>query len=456
MSGGGEVVPRLSFEEMRSEMSKYGVEITQGTLKNPTTEDMQGVYSMCIKHILNKDINNIRIEEFTGDLKSSMPSIDGIQILPNEGKNHLQAIGNLRFIRHCEQINKILCVENTLSYLFKPVSSHMTRLINAFIHFTKYKEQIYLDNEIKIKKIQEGKSEDFALDSELKGVKNELQSLLEHFEQIKNSVLSEKNKKRDYEEEIINNQNLLNAQQSTIISLRATKDKIANETNELIFQFSRFRQKKEDLEDQIVPSPEKLQEYNQELKNLLLQHMSYFESDKKKNEEIKNKINVADLCLKKLVELLTSLTSHFNDTIKYHIQKKEELKNLEKHLKTLKGDKDNLTMRKKDQEKILRDTEQYFAEQKAKWNAKVEGEEKNVLVVEKKVNQLYEQIDQLNRQADREAQEIDSIAKLIQDTLESYSRNFAVVDDLTERTRNSHAVLSTKVRTLVLPCAGKP
>lgn len=456
MSGGGEVVPRLSFEDMRSEMSKYGVDITPGTLKNPTTEDMQGVYSMCIKHILNKDINNIRIEEFTGDLKSSMPSIDGIQILPNEGKNHLQAIGNLRFIRHCEQINRILCVENTLSYLFKPVSSHITRLINAFIHFTKYKEQIYLDNDFKIRKIEEGKSEDLALDTELKAVRTELQSLLDNYEQIKNSVLTEKNKKRDYEEEIIENQNLLNAQQSTIISLRSTKDKIVNETNELIFQFSRFRQKKEDLEDQIVPSPEKLQEYNHELKNLLLEHVSYYESDKKKNEEIKNKINVADLCLKKLVELLTCLTGHLNDTIKHHIEKKDELKDLEKDLKTLKTDKDNLTLKKKDQEKILRDTEQYYAEQKDKWNAKVEGEEKNVVVVEKKVNQMYEKIDELNREADREAQEIDSIVKLIQDTLDNYSRNFAAIDDLTERTRNSHALLAGKVRTLVLPCAGKP
>ncbi|GAB66171.1 hypothetical protein PCYB_083320 [Plasmodium cynomolgi strain B] len=436
MSGGGEAVPRLSFEEMKGEMSKYGVDITQGTLKNPTTEDMQGVYSMCIKHILNKDINNIRIEEFTGDLKSSMPSIDGIQILPNEGKNHLQAIGNLRFIRHCEQINKILCVENTLSYLFKP-------------------EYIYMDNDIKIKKIEDGKSEDLILDTELKTVRNELHSLMDKYEQIKNSVLSEKNKKRDYEEEIIENQNLLNAQQSIIISLRTTKDKIVNETNELKFQFSRFRQKKEDLEDQIVPSPEKLQEYNQELKNLLREHVSYFDLDKKKNEEIKNKINIADLCLKKLVELLTSLTSHFNDTIKYHIEKKDELKNLEKYMKTLTSDRDDIVMKKKNQVKILQDTEQYFAEQKAKWNAKIEGEEKNVVVVEKKVNEMYEQIDELNREADREAQEIDSIVKLIQDTLDSYSRNFAVIDDLTERTRSSHTLLAAKVRNLVLPCAGK-
>ncbi|CAG9479140.1 kinetochore protein NUF2, putative [Plasmodium vivax] len=446
MSGGGEVVPRLSFEEMRGEMSKYGVEITQGTLKNPTTEDMQGVYSMCIKHILNKDINNIRIEEFTGDLKSSMPSIDGIQILPNEGKNHLQAIGNLRFIRHCEQVNKILCVENTLSYLFKPVSSHMARLISAFVHFTKYKEQIYVDNDMKIRRIEEGKSEDSALGAELKAVKNELQSLQENYEQVKNSVLSEKNKKRDYEEEIIENQNMLNAQQSTIISLRAAKDKIVNETNEIIFQFSRFRQKKEDLEDQIVPSPEKLQEYNQELKNLLLEHVSYFEKDKKKNEEIKNKINISDLCLKKLVDLVTILTGHFNETIKLHIGKKEELKGLEKHLKNLKSEKEHLTMKRKQQEKILLETEQYFAQQKDKWNAKVQAEEKNVAVVEEKASQLYGQMDELKRQADREAREIDSIVKLIQETLNNYRRNFALIDDLTARTRSSHALLAAQVR----------
>ncbi|GAW80658.1 hypothetical protein, conserved [Plasmodium gonderi] len=456
MNGGNDVVPRLGFDEMKSEMNKYGVEITQSTLKNPTTEDVQGVYSICIKYILNKDINNIRIEEFTGDLKSAMPSIDGIQILPNEGKNHLQAIGNLRFIRHCEKINRILGVDNTLSYLFKPISSHITKLINAFIHFMKYKEQLYIENDAKIKQIEAAKNEDVLLDNELKTVKSELHSLLSNYEDIKTSILNEKNTKRNYEEEIIESQNLLNSQQSILISLKSTKDKIVNETNELIFQFSRFRQKKEDLEDQIVPSPEKLQEYNNELKDLLFEHLSYFESDKKKNEEIKNKINVADLCIKKLVELLTTLTSHLNETVKCHIDKKEDIKNLEKNIKSLKTEKENLTNKKNEQEKILNDTEQYFLEQKNKWNDKLEEEEKNITQVQRKVNQMYEQVENVNNKTNREVQEINSIMKRIQDTVNDYTRNIAAIDELTQNTRNSHDMLAKKIRSHVQPCVQIP
>ncbi|CRG98759.1 kinetochore protein NUF2, putative [Plasmodium relictum] len=446
MNVGNEIVPRYGFEEMKNEISKYGVEITQSTLKNPTTEDVQGVYSICIKYILNKDINNIRIEEFTGDLKSSMPSIDGIQILPNEGKNHLQAIGNLRFIRHCEKINKILNLDNTLSYIFKPVSSHITKLINAFIHFMKYKEEIYNENDAKIKKIQEKKNEDSILESELKTVDSELHILLGKHDEIKNSIINEKNTKRNYEEEIIENQNLLNAQQSVIISLKSTKDKIANETNELIFQFSRLRQKKEDLEDQIVPSPEKLQQYNEELKDLLSEHMSYFESDKKKNEEIKSKINVSDLCIKKLVDLLTILTNHVDNTIKQHIDKKNELKNLEKTLKSLKVEKENLENKKEQQDKIISNTEQCFEEEKSKWNKKIQEEERKIVQVEKNVKTIYENIDNINFKTNREIKEIKNLIKHIQDTVNNYNRNCAIITDLIENTRNSQKILSDKIQ----------
>ncbi|SBT79312.1 kinetochore protein NUF2, putative [Plasmodium malariae] len=446
MNGGNDLVPRLGFEEMKSEMNKYGVEIAQNTLKNPTTEDVQGVYSICIKYILNKDINNIRIEEFTGDLKSSMPSIDGIQILPNEGKNHLQAIGNLRFIRHCEKINRILNIENTLSYIFKPVSSHVTKLINAFIYFMKYKEQLYNENDAKIKKIQEKKIEDSTLDNEFKSVQNELQMLLSKHEEIRNSILKEKSTKRNYEEEIIENQNLLNSQQSVIISLKSTKDKIVNETNELIFQFSRLRQKKEDLEDQIVPSPEKLQQYNEELKDLLFEHLSYFEADKKKNEEIKNKINVADLCIKKLVDLLTTLTSHIDETIKFHINKKSELKSLEKNIKSLEAEKQNLTNKKQEQQQLLINTEQSFVQEQNKWNQKIEEEQKNYVLVEKNVTQIYENIDSVNIKINREVQEIKNIIKHIQDTINSYNQNFAIITDLIENTKKSKTILTEKIQ----------
>ncbi|CRG94294.1 kinetochore protein NUF2, putative [Plasmodium gallinaceum] len=446
MNIGNEIVPKYGFEEMKNEISKYGVEITQSTLKNPTTEDVQGVYSICIKYILNKDINNIRIEEFTGDLKSSMPSIDGIQILPNEGKNHLQAIGNLRFIRHCEKINKILNLDNILSYIFKPVSSHITKLISAFIHFMKYKEEIYNENDAKIKKIQEKKNEDNILESELKTVDSELNMLLGRHDEVKTSIINEKSTKRNYEEEIIENQNLLNAQQSIIISLKSTKDKIINETNELIFQFSRLRQKKEDLEDQIVPSPEKLQQYNEELKDLLSEHMSYFESDKKKNEEIKSKINVADLSIKKLVDLLTILTNHVENTIKQHIDKKNELKNLEKNLKSLKIEKENLENKKEEQDNILSNTEQCFEEEKNKWNKKIHEEEKKITQVEKNVKTIYENIDNINFKTNREIKEINNIVKHIHDTINSYSRNCDIITDLIENTRNSQKILSDKVQ----------
>ncbi|SBT34395.1 kinetochore protein NUF2, putative (NUF2) [Plasmodium ovale wallikeri] len=445
-------VPRLGLEEMKSEMNKYGVEITQSTLKNPTTDDVQGVYSICIKYILNKDINNIRIEEFTGDLKSSMPSIDGIQILPNEGKNHLQAIGNLRFIRHCEKVNKILNMDNTLGYLFKPVGSHVVKLINAFIHFMKYKENIYSENDAKIKSIQEKKNEDTTLENELKSVENELQLLLTKHDEIKNSIMSEKNKKRNFEEEIIENQNLLNSQQSVLISLKSTKDKIVNETNELIFQYSRYRQKKEDLEDQIVPSPEKLQQYNEELKDLLHEHLSYLETDKKKNEEIKNKISIADLCIKKLVELLTTLTNHVNETIKIHIDKKNEIKNLEKNIKSLKKEKDYLTNKEKEQDNILNDTEQYFLKEKKKWNEKIDEEEKNKIHVQKNVKLIYEQVDNINIQTNHELQEIKNIMKHTQDTVNMYSKHFAIIAELIENTRNSQRTLASKVQNNVQAC----
>ncbi|SOS76573.1 kinetochore protein NUF2,putative [Plasmodium sp. gorilla clade G1] len=153
-------------------------------------------------------------------------------------------------------------------------------------------------------------------------LENELNKLLLKHEDIRNNIINEKNIKRNYEEDIIKNQNLLNSQQSLIISLNSTKDKIVNETNELIFQYSRYRQKKEDLEDQIVPSPEKLQKYNEELKDHLYEHIAQFEDDRKKNEDIKNKINIADICIKKLVDLLTALNEHIEHTIKLHIEKK--------------------------------------------------------------------------------------------------------------------------------------
>ncbi|SCL92141.1 kinetochore protein NUF2, putative [Plasmodium berghei] len=445
-------VPKLPFDEIRNEMNKYGVVITPSTLKHPTTEDVQGVYSICIKYILNKDINNIRIEEFTGDLKSSMPSIDGIQILPNEGKNHLQAIGNLRFFRHCEKINKILNMDNTLSYIFKPTSGHITKLINAFMHFMRYREQIYNENDATIKQIEERKNESNVLDNELKSIQSELQVLLSKHEEVRTSILNEKNIKRDYEEEIIENQNSLNSQQSILISLKSTKDRIVNETNELIFQFSRYRQKKEDLEDQIVPSPEKLQQYNDELKDLLYEHMSHCETSKKKNEDIKNKINIADLCIKKLVNLLTILTSHINETLKVHIDKKNKLKDLGTNLKSLKEENENLTKKKREHENILNETENNFLQEKNKWDEKIQDEKKNTIIVEENVKQIRESIDGITTKTNQEIKEINNIVNHIQDTVNIYNKNFAIIADLIENTKKSQKILKNKIQNNIQNC----
>ncbi|SOS76572.1 kinetochore protein NUF2,putative [Plasmodium sp. gorilla clade G1] len=304
-----EIIPRLGFEEMRNEMSKYGVEINQSTLKNPSTEDIQGIYSLCIKYILNKDIQNIRIEEYTGDLKSSLPTVDGLQILPNEGKNHLQAIGNLRFLRHCEKINKILNLDNILSYIFKPVGSHMTKLINAFIHFMKYRDQLYNENE------------------------NELNKLLLKHEDIRNNIINEKNIKRNYEEDIIKNQNLLNSQQSLIISLNSTKDKIMIE----------------------------------------------------KKMKILNKINIADICIKKLVDLLTALNEHIEHTIKLHIEKKNNLQTIEKQYKSLTNEKQNFITKNTEQDKIIKETKEFLQQEQTKWNQKIKQEQHNTILIQQKI-----------------------------------------------------------------------
>lgn len=445
MSHGTEIVPKYSHEEMKNEMSKYGVEITPSTLKHPSTEDIQGVYSVCIKYILNKDINNIRIEEFTGDLKSSMPSIDGIQILPNEGKNHLQAIGNLRFIRYCEKINKILNLENNLSYIFKPISSHISKLIGAFIHFMKYREDIYNENEIKIRKIKDKKIEDAVLENELNATSSELHVLLGKHEEVKNSIVKEKNSKKNYEEEIIENQNLLNAQQSKIIALKTAKDKIVNETNELAFQFSRLRQKKEDLEDQIVPSPEKLQQYNEELKDLLAERMSHCESDKKKNEDVKQKITVADSCIKKLIGLFTVLTSHIDEIIKVHIEKKNELKSLGKSIKSLKAEKEDALQKKEDQDKMINETQLNYEEEERKWNQKIAEEESKIVEIENNVKYIYQNVDTINGKINRTINEIKSIMKFTEDTVNSYNRNLKILNDLIEKTRNSQVLLYDKI-----------
>lgn len=446
MSHGNEAVPKYGLDELKNEMNKYGVEITQTVLKNPTTEDIQGVYSVCIKFILNKDINNIRIEEFTGDLKSAMPSVDGIQILPNEGKNHLQAIGNLRFIRYCEKINKILNVENNLSYIFKPVSSHMNKLLCSFIHFMKYREDIYNENEIKIKKIKDKKNQDSVLETELKSVDAELNHLSAKHEDIKNSIITEKNTKKDYEEEIIENQNLLNAQQSKNIQLKLTKDKIVNETNELVFQYSRLRQKKEDLEDQIVPSPEKLQEYNEELKALLSEHMSYYESDKKKNEDIKSKIMVADTCIKKLVELLTSIMNHVDNNIKVHIDKKNDLKSLEKTLNTLDEEKEELLKKKEEQDEILDSTQQNYEQEQNKWNQKIEEEEAKNAEVEQTVTTIYENVENINMKINMIMNEMEHLSRFIKETADKYNKNEEIINELIQQTQNSHKVLAEKIK----------
>lgn len=445
MSQGSEIVPKYSYDEMKHEMNKYGVNITQSTLKHPNTEDIQGVYSVCIKYILNKDINNIRIEEFTGDLKSAMPSIDGIQILPNEGKNHLQAIGNLRFIRYCEKINKILNLENNLSYIFKPTSSHITKLIMAFIHFMRYREDIYNENDIKIKTIRDKKNDDSVLENELNVVNSEFQALLGKHEEVKNSIIEEKNRRKNYEEEIIENQNSLNAQQSKIIALKTAKDKIVNETNELAFQFSRLRQKKEDLEDQIVPSPEKLQQYNEELKDLLAERMSHYESDKKKNEDVKEKITVADSCIKKLVGLFTALTSHIDDIIKVHIKKKNEIKDLEKNIKLLKAEKEDALEKKENQDKIIQDTQMNYEEEENKWNQKIEEEENKIIQIEDNVKSIYQNVDTINIKINRTINEIKSIMKYTEDTVNNYNRNIKIISDLIENTKNSQEVLFDKI-----------
>ncbi|SOV73967.1 kinetochore protein NUF2, putative [Plasmodium sp. gorilla clade G3] len=440
-----DMIPRLGFEEMRSEMNKYGVDINQSTLKNPSTEDIQGVYSICIKYILNKDIQNIRIEEYTGDLKSSLPTVDGLQILPNEGKNHLQAIGNLRFIRHCEKINKILNLDNILSYIFKPVGSHMTKLINAFIHFMKFRDQLYNENDEKIKSIQEKKNESDVLETELKIIENELHKLLLKHEEIRNNIINEKNIKRNYEEEIIKNQNLLNSQQSLIISLNSTKDKIVNETNEIIFQYSRYRQKKEDLEDQIVPSSEKLQQHNDELKNLLYEHLSHYEDDKKKNDDMKNKINIADICIKKLVDLLTALNNHFEHTIKLHIEKKNILKTIDKQYKSLTDEKQNFITKNTQQNKIIQDTEECIQQEQTKWNQKIKQEQHNTILIQQKVKDIYQNVDDLNIKTNREINQINNIIKHIQDIINNYNKNFLLITELIQNTKNSHSVLTQKV-----------
>ncbi|SOV20909.1 kinetochore protein NUF2, putative [Plasmodium sp. DRC-Itaito] len=440
-----DMVPRLGFEEIRSEMTKYGVDIYPSTLKNPSTEDIQGVYSICIKYILNKDIQTIRIEEYTGSLICPMPKVDGSDLMGNDGKNHFQAIGNLRFIRHCEKINKILNLDNILSYIFKPVGSYMTKLINAFIHFMKYRDQLYNENNEKIKSIQEKKQKCDILESELKTIENELNELILKHEDIKNNIIKEKNIKRNYEEEIIKNQNLLNSQQSLIISLNSTKDKIVNETNELLFQYSRNRQKKEDLEDQIVPSPEKLQQYNEELKDLLHEHLSHFEEEKKKNEDMKNKMNIADTCIKKLVDILTALDKHIENTIKLHIEKKNNLKNIEKKYKSLSDEKQNLITKNTQHDQIIQETKENLKQQETKWNQKINHEQQNTILIQQNVKDIYQKVEDLNIKTNREINQINNIIKHIQDITNNYNKNILLICELIQNTKNSHNMLTQKV-----------
>lgn len=194
-----------------------------------------------------------------------------------------------------------------------------------------------------------------------------------------------------------------------------------------------------------MPSPEKLQKYNEELKDHLYEHIAQFEDDRKKNEDIKNKINIADICIKKLVDLLTALNEHIEHTIKLHIEKKNNLQTIEKQYKSLTNEKQNFITKNTEQDKIIKETKEFLQQEQTKWNQKIKQEQHNTILIQQKVKDIYQNVDDLNIKTNREINQINNIIKHIQDIINHYNKNILLITELIQNTKNSHSILTHKV-----------
>ncbi|PHJ26019.1 nuf2 [Cystoisospora suis] len=340
--GGG----RLSLDEIKREFAKYKLECPDSMWKDPQTEQVQGLYSFAIEMIFGLTVNDVRIEEVTGDVRSCLPSIDSLQFLSQDGKLHAKAIGNLRFFRLCQRLNRVLGLPEFSRETFaSPTPGGVLRMASAFCSFLRVREGLMKSFESQLQQREVLQQNLQQLSGNLQMVEQELVRFRAERQSQEATVKQQKEQREELEGEIRDRHTELGRLVDEFKEKKTLYGRLELEVEDLRLELMNLRQEKSDLHDQIVHSPEKLMERRDELR----------QQQKRLEEQLQNLERVAgrhqqllqSLCkaLKKAKKALNLVNEHRNQILGPHAAFRSEMRTREKLHKEVSENRQRLNQR---------------------------------------------------------------------------------------------------------------
>ncbi|PFH33899.1 Nuf2 [Besnoitia besnoiti] len=335
---------RMTLEEIKREFAKYKLECPDTMWREPQTEQVQGLYSFAIECIFGLTVNEVRIEEVTGDVRSCLPSIDSLQFLSQDGRHHAKAIGNLRFFRLCQRLNKVLGLPDFSREMFAaPSAAAVLRFASSVCSFLRLRENLLKQFEVQLQQRE-------ALQQNLEKISEDAQRVeqeLLRFRAERQTQLpvsqQQKQRREELEAELRKRHGELGALMEEFAERQAVRGRLELELGDLVLELTNLKQEREELHDQVVHAPEKLMERRDELRmqqKLLDQQLQQLERAAASQQKLLLAFGKA---LKKAKKALEILSEHRDKVLAPHLAFRSDMRTREKFFREISEQKKKLT-----------------------------------------------------------------------------------------------------------------
>ncbi|CBZ54946.1 putative nuf2 family domain-containing protein [Neospora caninum Liverpool] len=335
---------RMTLEEIKREFAKHKLECPDTMWREPQPEQVQGLYSFAIESIFSLTVNDVRIEEVTGDVRSCLPSIDSLQFLSQDGRLHAKAIGNLRFFRLCQRLNRVLGLPDFTRETFaSPSAAAVLRFASSVCTFLRLKETLWKQFEGQIQQRA-------ALQQSLQKISQDAQLVDQELlrfraeRQTQHPVAQRQKQRRDeLESELRQRHSDLGALMEQFAERQAIHGRLELELGDLVLELMNLKQEREELHDQVVHSPEKLMERRGELR-LQQKHLDQQLQQLESLATSQQKLLLAFAkALKKAKKAMEILNSHRDKILAPHLGFRSDMRMREKLFREIGEQKEQLS-----------------------------------------------------------------------------------------------------------------
>lgn len=334
----------MTLEEIKREFAKHKLECPDTMWREPQPEQVQGLYSFAIESIFSLTVNDVRIEEVTGDVRSCLPSIDSLQFLSQDGRLHAKAIGNLRFFRLCQRLNRVLGLPDFTRETFaSPSAAAVLRFASSVCTFLRLKETLWKQFEGQIQQRA-------ALQQSLQKISQDAQLVDQELlrfraeRQTQHPVAQRQKQRRDeLESELRQRHSDLGALMEQFAERQAIHGRLELELGDLVLELMNLKQEREELHDQVVHSPEKLMERRGELR-LQQKHLDQQLQQLESLATSQQKLLLAFAkALKKAKKAMEILNSHRDKILAPHLGFRSDMRMREKLFREIGEQKEQLS-----------------------------------------------------------------------------------------------------------------